>query len=277
MALPAGACDAHCHLFGPEDRFPYRPDRTYDPPDKPLEAYEQLRRQLGLARAVFVQPAVYGADHAAMVEAIARGSGRYRGVGIVGDAISDAQLESLHAAGLRGARFNFVGHLGAAPEIASVRRTAARIAALGWHLVFHVDAESLRRHAEEFAAIECPFVIDHMARLDATAGVGQPGFVALLELVGNPLCWIKISGADRMVAGAADLATAIPFARALAQAAPDRTLWGTDWPHPNARFVPNEHDLIDLLVAAVPDPEQRRAILVDNPARLYDFSDEAVA
>jgi predicted TIM-barrel fold metal-dependent hydrolase len=275
MQLPPGSCDAHCHIFGPPERFPYRSDRTYEPPAAPLEAYQSLQAKFGLSRAVFVQPAVYGSDHRAMIDAMARGDARYRGVGLVADTTSDAELDALHDAGLRGARFNFVGHLGTQPDIAEVRRTGTRVGKLGWHIVLHVDGPALVRHGDDFAALGCDFVIDHMARLSADDGTSQPHFVRLLELAQHPRCWIKISAGDRMVRDAARLGEALPFMQALTAAAPDRTLWGTDWPHPNTRFMPDDCKVLELLFEAVPDRQAREAILVNNPARLYGFETEA--
>ncbi|MEE4455177.1 amidohydrolase family protein [Novosphingobium resinovorum] len=267
--VPAGACDAHCHIFGPQDRFPYLPGRAYQPAETPLERYREMAGALGLARAVFVQPAVYGTDHAAMLDALERGEGAYAGVGIIDASVRDADLARMHAAGFRGARFNYVGHLGARPSRGDVLAVMDRVAPLGWHLVFHVDAGALADEAGFLAELPCPLVIDHMARLDAAAGVQQPGFAALLELAALPHVWTKISAADRM---SADLSDAVPFMAALAAAAPSRTLWGTDWPHPNSRWMPDDGDLLDLLARAVPGEAARTAILVDNPARLYAFT-----
>lgn len=268
--VPAGACDAHCHIFGPAARFPYLPARSYQPAETPLERYRQMAATLGLERAVFVQPAVYGHDHAALLDALDRGEGRYAGVGIVDETLSDADLRRMHMAGIRGARFNYVGHLGSRPTRDAVHCIMDRVAPLGWHLVFHIDGGSVAGESEFLAALPCPIVIDHMARLDAAAGVAQPAFARLLALAALPHVWTKISAADRMT-GVASLADAIPFMRALVEAAPDRTLWGTDWPHPNSRWMPDDGDLIDLLAAAVPDAARRDAILVANPARLHDF------
>lgn len=267
---PAGACDAHCHIFGPADRFPYQPTRSYEPAQTPLERYRQMADVLGLERAVFVQPAVYGSDHAAMLDALERGAGRYAGVGIIDDSLSDADLRRMHGAGFRGARFNYIGHLGARPSQDAVLRLTDRVGPMGWHLVVHIDAGSLSDEADFFANLSCPLVIDHMARLDAAAGVEQPAFAQLLALAALSHIWTKISAGDRMT-GVDTLNAATPFMTALADAAPDRTLWGTDWPHPNSRWMPDDGDLLDLLAAAVPDAARRDAILVANPARLYNF------
>lgn len=268
LRVPAGACDAHCHLFGPFDRFPVPQGASYQPAELPLERYRRLAATLGLSRAVFVQPAIYGGDHGVMLDAMARGGGAYAGVGIVGADLSDAALMDLHHGGLRGSRFNFVGHLGGRPSREAILRVAGRVGPLGWHLVLHVDGASLADLADWIAGLSIPVVIDHMARLDLRDAAACQ---TLLDLVGCAHVWVKISAADRMV-GEGDLARAAAFMGALAEAAPGRTLWGTDWPHPNIGWMPDDGDLIDLLALAVPDEALRNAILVDNPARLYSFS-----
>jgi predicted TIM-barrel fold metal-dependent hydrolase len=270
---PAGACDAHCHVFGPADRFPFAPDRRYTPPDAGSEDLARLHRRLGLSRAVVVQASCHGTDNAALLDALRRGDGRRAGVAMIGDAASDAELDELHEAGVRGARVNFVAHLGGAPDRAGVERTAARLADRGWHLVCHFDAADLATWSPLLDRLPCPYVIDHMGRVDAAAGVDQPPFRALLTLAADDRCWIKLSGADRLTAdGPPPYDDVVPFARALIAAAPDRLLWGTDWPHPNVRHMPDDGDLVDLLAAFAPDEATRDRILVDNPARLYDFA-----
>ncbi|WP_293970061.1 amidohydrolase [Sphingomonas sp.] len=270
LSVPAGACDAHCHIFGPVARFPYVQPRPYEPAELPLERYRAMADRLGLERAVFVQPVVYGTDHAAIVDALEREPGRYGGVGLVNDSLDDAALERMHVAGFRGARFNFVGRLGIFPAPDEIRRTYDRVKRYGWHLVFHFDDQSFLARSDFLASLPCAYVIDHMARPNAALGTDQPGFAKLLELAATPRCHVKISAADRVV-GAERLEDGVRFMRALADAAPERTLWGTDWPHPNTPIMPDDGDLIDLLAIAVPDVGTREAILVANPARLYDF------
>ncbi|MBT0670470.1 amidohydrolase family protein [Novosphingobium profundi] len=269
FTFPVGACDAHCHFFGPAGRFPYQPARTYEPAELPLERYEQLMAWFGLSRAVFVQPAVWGRDHRAICDALERGEGRYRAAGLVDHRTDHAELARLDEAGMRGARFNLVGHLGSLPTPDDVRRTIDRVVPLGWHLLFHLDAAALLANGEWISELGCPLVIDHMARVPVADGLEQPAFRLLLDLVAQDNVWVKISGADRMVDAQERLSDAVPFMAALARAAPERTLWGTDWPHPNVRFMPDDGHVADLLPRAVPDETARHAILVDNPARLY--------
>ena len=269
---PPGACDAHCHIFGPAARFPFSPTRTYTPPDAGIDDFERLQRRLGLERAVFVQATCHGTDNAALVDALRRGGGRYGGVAMVDESSSDDDLAELHEAGVRGTRFNFVAHLGGAPDLDRFHRIVDRVVPLGWHIVLHFDAHDLPTHRDLLDRMPCPYVIDHMARVDAAAGIGQAPFRALLDLLRDERCWVKISGAERLTAGGGSpYDDVVPYARALVAAAPDRVLWGTDWPHPNVRHMPDDGDLLDLLADLVPDEGTRHQVLVDNPARLYEL------
>jgi len=269
---PPAACDAHCHVFGPADRFPFSPARSYTPPDAGIDDFERLQKRLGLSRAVLVQASCHGTDNAALLDALRRGNGRYAGVAMIDDATTDAELAELHEAGVRGTRVNFVAHLGGAPDLDRVERTVARVAARRWHIVLHFDAADLPAYAAFLDRLACPYVIDHMARIDASAGLDQGPFQALLRLLADGRCWVKVSGAERLTAGGAPpYDDVVPYARALIANAPDRVLWGTDWPHPNVRHMPDDGDLVDLLADFAPDEATRHRILVDNPQRLYDF------
>ncbi len=270
---PANACDAHCHIFGPGDRFPYSEDRSYTPPDSGLEDFERLQERLGLSRAVFVQASCHGVDNSAMVDAIVRGNGKYAGVAMIDESFTDADIAELHRVGVRGTRFNFVAHLGGAPELPVYWRLVERVAKFGWHIVLHFDAKDLTSYAGLLDSMPTPYVIDHMARVDAKKGVEQEPFQQLLSLMADERCWVKISGAERLTAdGPPPYDDVTPYAQALIAAAPDRILWGTDWPHPNVRHMPDDGDLLDHLFSFAPDEATRNQILVDNPQRLYDFS-----
>jgi 2-pyrone-4,6-dicarboxylate lactonase len=273
FAPPPGACDAHCHVFGPASRFPFAPTRAYTPPDAGVDELRRLHDRLGLDRAVVVQASCHGTDNAALVDALRRGEGSYAGVAMIDDTTGDDELDELHDAGVRGARVNFVAHLGGAPDLGRFDRMAARLATRGWHVVLHFDAADLAAYAGLLDRMPCPYVIDHMARVDATAGLDQVPFRALLGLLTDDRCWVKVSGAERLTAGGPPpYDDVVPFARALIAAAPDRVLWGTDWPHPNVRHMPDDGDLVDLLAEFAPDEATRNRILVDNPERLYDFA-----
>ncbi len=269
FVLPPGACDAHCHVFGPAARFPYAEGRRYTPPDAPSERLAALHRHLGISRAVLVQASAHGTDNRAMLDAIAQDPAHRRGVAMVEPDVSDAELERLHAGGVRAVRYNFVRHLGGAPDYATIDRMAARIAPLGWHLVLHLDAEDLVLHDAMLRRLAIPFVIDHMGRVEAGHGLDQPPFLRLLDLMQRPHAWVKVSGAERVSTALGDFADAVPFAARLVEVAPDRVLWGTDWPHPNVRVMPDDGALVDLVPAIAPDHALQTKLLVDNPARLY--------
>jgi 2-pyrone-4,6-dicarboxylate lactonase len=273
FAPPPDACDAHCHVFGPAARFPFSADRSYTPPDSGIDRFEQLQHRLGLSRAVFVQASCHGTDNAAMVDAIEHGDGRYAGVAMIDESFTNRDIGRLHDVGVRGTRFNFVAHLGGAPDLDVFWRLVDRVQPFGWHIVLHFDAKDLPLHAELLDRMPCPYVIDHMARVPVTDGVEQEPFRQLLELMRDERCWVKISGAERLTAdGPPPYDDVVPFARALIAAAPDRVLWGTDWPHPNVRHMPDDGDLLDLMTAFAPDEALRNRILVRNPETLYDFS-----
>jgi predicted TIM-barrel fold metal-dependent hydrolase len=267
--LPPGACDAHCHVFGPAARFPYAPGRRYTPDDAPKEMLAALHAHLGIDRAVIVQASCHGSDNAAMLDAIAAAPKRTRGIAIVDDSFDEAALERLHEGGVRGARFNFVRHLGGAPDMEVFHRVLARIAPLGWHVVLHMDAPDIVPLTSMIRTLSVPFVIDHMGRVDASLGPSQPALDALLELARLDGCWIKLSGAERI--SAPPFSAAVSIARRLLAAIPDRVLWGTDFPHPNLKIAVDEADLVDLVPAFAETEDAQRRLLVDNPARLYGF------
>jgi 2-pyrone-4,6-dicarboxylate lactonase len=270
---PPGACDAHCHIFGPGDRYPYAPDRAYTPPDAPLSRFKELQQTLGLERAVLVNASCHGIDNTVIVDAIAQSSGRYRGVANADDSFTDGDFERLHEAGFRGVRFNFVKHLGGVPDMREFDRVVARVKPLGWHVDLHFDAGDIPGSKDFINGLPVPFIIDHMGRVPTKNGLDQPPFQALLELAKyNEKCWIKISGAERISSNGPPFTDAVPFAQALIKVAPERLLWGTDWPHPNiSRHMPNDGDLVDLVPLFAPDAATQKLILVDNPQRLYQF------
>lgn len=276
FAPPPLACDAHCHVFGPAAKFPFAPDAPYWPPDSPFESLQELHRMLGIERAVIVHASCHGADLRVTLDAISRSKGRYRGTAIIDETCGDKQFKEMHDGGIRGVRFNFVKHLGGRPDIAFFQRTVSRVKAMGWHLILHLDASDLLEFESTFKALPVPFVIDHMGRVKAADGLGQEAFRVLLEFMQVENCWVKVCGAERVSSTGPPFTDAVPFARALIEAAPDRILWGTDWPHPNVgKHMPNDGDLVDLFPLMVRDPALQRKILVDNPARLYGFEGSA--
>jgi len=270
--LPAGAVDSHCHVFGPGAEFPYAPERKYTPCDASKQQLYALRDHLGFARNVVVGASCHGADNRATVDALLKSNGKARGVATVKRSVTDEELRAMNEAGVRGVRFNFVKHLGAPPSLADFQRVTDVIAPFGWHAVAHLSADDLETALPYLKPLEIPFVIDHLARINAAAGLDQAPFQKLLELTTNPLAWVKISGIDRASTAGTPFHDVVPFAQKLVAAAPDRILWGTDWPHPNIKYpVPGDQGLVDLLSVAVPDAKARARILVDNPAQLYGF------
>jgi len=268
---PPLACDAHCHVFGPAAKFPYDPKAAYRPEDAPFEALHALHARLGLQRAVIVHASCHGADMRATLDAIARSGGRYRGTAIIDSSVGEKEFQTMHDGGIRAVRFNFVRHLGGRPEMGFFRKTVERVRAMGWHLILHLDAQDIVELEPILGELPVPFVIDHMGRVRAADGLEQPPFRALLALMERPNAWVKISGAERVSSDGPPFADAVPFGRALVEAAPERVLWGTDWPHPNVRWMPDDGALLELFPQMVPEPGLQRQILVKNPATLYGF------
>jgi 2-pyrone-4,6-dicarboxylate lactonase len=273
IALPPHACDAVCHVIGPRTAFPFAPGRKYDVPDAPAEALFRLHETLGFERAALVQATVHGSDNRAMVDTLERSGGRYRGVAIIDGATGDAELESMDRAGVCGVRYNFVRFLGGPPAPAAFERDLSRIAALGWHVALHMGGEELLEHAAMLRRLRVPAVIEHLGRVDPRGGLDQRPFRCMLDLMRDGI-WVKIDMADRLSAAGAPYADMIPFVRAIVETAPERVLWGTDWPHPMyepGRPMPNDGDLVDFLADCVPSPELRAQILVRNAAAFYRY------
>lgn len=271
VKLPAGACDSHCHIFGPGDEFPYHPNRSYTPPDAGKEKLKALHDHLGIDRAVIVHASCHGPYMDATLDAIASSGDKYRGTSIVESSITDAELRRLHEGGIRAARFNFVKHLESVPTPEELTRMADRVKEMGWHLVVHLDAVDITELSPLLLGLSVPFVIDHMARVKASEGLGQVPFKTLLELMQHESAWVKICGGERVSSSEPPFHDAIPFAQALIAAAPDRVLWGTDWPHPNVRIMPNDGELVNLFGEYTSDPAVQKKILIDNPDRLYFY------
>jgi 2-pyrone-4,6-dicarboxylate lactonase len=270
---PPGACDAHCHIFGPGDCYAYAPERTYTPPDAPLSRFKELQSILGLSRAVLVNASCHGRDNTVIVDAIAQSNGKYRGVANADDSFSEREFQTLHQQGVRGVRFNFVKHLGGVPDMDEFRTVLALIQPLGWHLDLHFDAGDLLQFDALLSSLPVPFIIDHMGRVPTSQGLEQAPFKQLLKLLRtNERCWVKISGSERISSAGPPFTDAVPFAQALLAAAPERILWGTDWPHPNiSKHMPNDGALVDLIPLMMPERAMQQQVLVHNPHRLYRF------
>jgi predicted TIM-barrel fold metal-dependent hydrolase len=269
--LPAAACDCHAHVFGPQARFPYVPSARYIPPDALPDDYTQMLTTLGCQRGVLVQPTVYGTDNRCMVSALTSARMSLRGVAVADDKASDAELDALHRAGVRGLRINVTAQA-MKLTMTQAQRIAARVRRLGWHLQFLVHIEQAPAFERDVAMLAVPCVIDHFGHVRSVDGPQSPGFQTLLRLARLEHVWFKLTGAYRISARGPLYPDVAPIAQALVAAAPDRCVWGTDWPHPNVTSMPNDGDLVDAFAAWLPEAAIRHRVLVENPARLYDFA-----
>jgi len=276
---PPGAVDAHCHVFGPGDRFPYAPERKYTPCDASKEQLFALRDHLGFARNVIVQATCHGSDNRALVDALEASGGRARGVATVARDVTDAELRTLHEAGVRGTRFNFVRRLVDFTPREVLMDIAARVAPLGWHVVVYFEARDLPELWEFFTTLPATVVVDHMGRPDVSQPVDGPEFARFVRLMReHGHIWSKVSCPERLsVSGPPAIEgerhpyrDVVPFARRLVETFPDRVLWGTDWPHPNLKdHMPDDGLLVDFIPDIARTAEEQRRLLVDNPMRLY--------
>jgi predicted TIM-barrel fold metal-dependent hydrolase len=275
--LPPGACDTHAHVFGPADRFRYADDRSYTPPDAPLEKYLAMLDAIGFARGVLVQGSAHGHDNSAMLDALTRQPERLRGVAVADADVSADELHAWNKLGVRGLRFNHffrdgqLHYRGGVP-LSVAEKLAPVIAELGWHLQLWIDVKDLPQAIPVLKALNLPVVIDHMGRTDARAGTATEGFQSLLRAVGDGWCWAKLSGAHRLSQNAPDYPDARPFHEALVRANSERLVWGGDWPHPRVEGeMPDAGHLLELFQTWTPDRATQQRILVANPAKLYGF------
>jgi len=271
FALPAGACDTHVHVFGPTAAFPYADDAPFRPHEAPKEKLFAMHATLGIERCVIVQSTCHGFDNRVVADAMRARSGAYLGVALAPASADAATLKDLAEQGFRGVRFNFMRHLGGGAKIEDVIALTRRLEPLGLHLQVHFESSLIHELAPWFRKSAVPVVIDHMARIDAARGLEQPDFRALLDLMQDGRFLVKVSGSERCSRLGPPYGDAAPFARKLVAEFGDRTLWGTDWPHPNLDHVPDDGRLADLLLQIAPDEAQRKALLVENPQRFYRF------
>ena len=281
--LPPGSVDAHCHVFGPGEQFPYAPERKYTPCDASKEQLFALRDHLGFDKNVIVQATCHGSDNRALIDALLTSNHKARGVATVKRDVTDDQLRAMHAAGVRGTRFNFVKRLADFTPPDVLLEIANRIAPLGWHVVVYFEAQDLPQLYDIFTAIAdnlaTTVVVDHMGRPDVSKPVDGPEFALFVKMMReHPNIWSKVSCPERLsVSGPPALhgeqhayADVVPFAKYLVETFPDRVLWGTDWPHPNLKdHMPDDGLLVDYIPQIATTPELQRKLLVDNPTRLY--------
>jgi len=268
--VPTGACDTHAHVVATSPSYPMVEDRSYTPPPAPEEKYLAMLAATGMSRGVLVQISVYGTDNRYLLDVLSRHPDTLRGVAVVTADISDRELQEMHASGIRGVRINVL--FGGGTGFEAMEKLAARIAPLGWHLQFLLDVRQLPELMPRMKKLPCPCVVDHMGHMPISMGIDHPGNQALLHLVQEHGWWVKLSGAYRISdSWREDYRDVTPLAQKLIAAAPNRMLWGSDWPHVSLSHMPDTGQLRNLLAVWAPDEEIRRRILVDNPAYLYGF------
>lgn len=268
---PAGAVDAHCHVFGPEDKFPYAPERKYTPCDAGKEQLFALRDHLGFSRNVIVQASCHGKNNDALVDALNTAGELARGVAFVGKEVTTEELQRMDAAGVRAVRFNFVKRLVDDTPWENFLTIYEKIKPLGWHIVVYFEAPDLEGLKPLLAKFDTTIVVDHMGRPDVSEGVDGAGFQSFIQLLeDNPNIWTKVSCPERLTIAGPEYDDVVPFARTLVERFPDRVLWGTDWPHPNMKsHVPDDGVLVDVIPRIATTEAARRKLLIDNPMRLY--------
>lgn len=270
FAMPALACDTHAHVISDDvEAYPFVNSRTYTPPAAPEAKYLAMLDRLGMQRGVLVQPSVYGTDNRYMLEVLSRHPQRLRGVAVVDATVSDKKLLEMHELGVRGLRINVLFGGGVGFDV--LETLAKRIVSLGWHIQVLMDVRNLAELLPRLKKLPCPCVIDHMGHVPARLLIGSNEFHALLHLMSDYGWWVKLSGAYRISDDYPAYPDTLPLARRLIETAPDRVLWGSDWPHVAIKNMPNTGELRNLLAVWAPEPDIRRRILVDNPASLYGF------
>lgn len=270
FAPPAGAVDAHCHVFGPGDEFPYHPARKYTPCDASKDKLFELRDYLGFSRNVIVQASCHGPDNRALVDALHAAGDLARGVAFVTPDVTETELQEMNAAGVRAVRFNFLKRLVDSKPRSDYWRIIEKVQPLGWHIVVYFESNELHEIEDLLHDIPMLVVIDHMGRPDVTGPLDHPDYLRIKTLMGDEKFWIKVSCPERLTVAGPPYADVIPFAKDLVASFPDRVLWGTDWPHPNMKsHQPDEGTLVDIIPKIAPTKDLQRKLLIDNPMRLY--------
>ena len=267
--IPDGACDTHAHVVAADPGYPMAAERSYTPPPATEEKYLAMLASTGMQRGVLVQISVYGDDNRYMLEVLKRHPRQLRGVGVVRGDVGERQLRDMHDAGVRGLRLNVL--FGGGTNFDAMEKLAHRIADMGWHMQFLMDIRDLPGMMPRMQKLPVPGVVDHMGHMPVSLATAHPGFQALQHLVRDHGWWVKLSGAYRISQDFPQFRDVVPWAQALVETAPDRMLWGSDWPHVAVPRMPDTGALRNQLALWAPDPDTRARILVDNPARLYDF------
>ena len=270
---PEGAVDAHCHIFGPEEVFPYSAERKYTPCTGSKDDLLALRDHLGLSRNVIVQASCHGRNNDALIDGLRSAGDLARGVAVVGDSISAEELQSMHEAGVRGVRFNFVRRLVNPKPREHYQKIVDKIAAMGWHIIVYIEAADFADQIPFLKSLPVTVVFDHMARPDISQGVDHPDFKRFLDLLEDEKFWTKVSCPERLTThggGHMNYSDVVPFMKRVVDSYPDRVLWGTDWPHPNMKsHMPDDGQLLELIPLIADNAEKQQMLLVDNPMRLY--------
>jgi 2-pyrone-4,6-dicarboxylate lactonase len=270
LRLPPLSCDAHCHLFGPAERFPYLPERSFTPVDAPKEKLFALHQTLGIERCVIVQTALHGFDNAVIVDAMQAKPRSYLGVALSPASVTSDVLKTMYAQGFRGIRFNFMRHLKNSDRIEDILALSERLEPLGMHLQVHFSSDLIHELGPQLSKSAAPVMIDHIGRVDATRGSEHEDFQALLRLLDHPLMHVKVSGVDRIVPSD-DYAQGIVLAKMLVDHFTEKCVWGTDWPHPNHHHIPHDEVLLDAIGLIADSAAKINHIMVSNPEKFYQF------
>lgn len=276
---PPNTCDTHFHVWGPPNLFPYAESRRYTPPAAPIEHFWAMASVIGVQRGFLLHASAHGFDNSVTLDAVARSEGRLRAVLRATDRYDAPTLKTLHAQGVRGMRFNFIERLKTSAEsglfdAGRLQKVASQLAPLSWFIDLHIEPHLIVENADLLRRLPVPVVIDHFGKMNLAEGVDQPAVRAMLDLLGEPNMWIKVSGAPERISVGGTLEQLTKLARALIARAPDRVVWGSDWPHSDVfepGHTPNDGDLMNMVLDFAPEEAMRRKILAENPARLADF------
>jgi predicted TIM-barrel fold metal-dependent hydrolase len=275
LHAPANACDCHHHIYDPV-RFPYTPDDTRNQPPATVDVYKMLQKRLGTSRDVMVQPSAYGTDNSCLLDALKQMGPSARGVAVVDRTVTDAELAKMHEAGVRGIRFNIATGAGATSDEAMILEMSRRVTTLGWQVAFWMTADDTVRMANLLNKLPSTIVFDHRGHIPQPEGINHPAFKVICNLLDKGRTWVKLSGLYQdSKAGEPGYADTVKVGQAYVKRAPERMVWGTDWPHPSEfssrKPMPNDASMLDLLAEQVPDESIRTRILVTNPAILFGF------